>query len=156
VLVGRKRHLVLALGGPHPWPADLDATPAERDLAILMTVTDRGPVAVPPALRADDLVDLLLHHRAQHTEPDPDRQGEQPLLRCPDQLAQRLLHAFREHGLLHGRLRDRYVATHGGSSFDLGRSPVTLPRGADEPGGTAVTSNFYTRRDNLPWCSNAR
>ena len=47
-----------------------------------------------------------------------------------------------------GRLSDRYVALHGGSSFDLGRSPVTLPPGADGPGGTAVTSNFYEPRDN--------
>jgi hypothetical protein len=28
-------------------------------------------------------------------------------------------------------------------------SPATLPPGADGPGGTAVTSNFYTLRDNL-------
>jgi hypothetical protein len=29
----------------------------------------------------------------------------------------------------------------GGSSFDLGRSPRTLPAGADEAGGTAVSSS---------------
>lgn len=50
------------------------------------------------------------------------------------------------------RVLDRCVATHGGSSFDLGRSPATLPRGADGPGGTAVTSNFYEPRDNLEAC----
>jgi len=33
--------------------------------------------------------------------------------------------------------------------FDLGRSPLTLPPGADGPGGTAVTSKFYEPRDNL-------
>ena len=73
-------------------------------------MADRGPVRVVPALRAHDIVDLLLHQLVQHTEPDADAQREQPLLRCPDQLAQRLLHALREHGLLHGRLSDRYVA----------------------------------------------
>ena len=84
-----------------------------------MAVPHRGPLRVPLPLRADDLVDLLLHQLAQHTEPDTDAQREQPLLRGPDQLAQRLLHALRQHGLITGRLRDRYVLIHGGSSFDL-------------------------------------
>jgi hypothetical protein len=47
------------------------------------------------------------------------------------------------------RLGDRYVALHGGSSFDLAGSPLTLPPEADGPGGTAVTTKFYEPRDNL-------
>ena len=38
------------------------------------------------ALRADDIVDLLLHQLAQHAEPDTDAEREQPLLRCPNEL----------------------------------------------------------------------
>src|SRR6185437_10188562 len=44
-----------------------------------------------------------------------------------DQLAERFLHAFWEHDLIAGRLRDRYVATHGGSSFDLWRIAANAP-----------------------------
>ena len=65
-----------------------------------MAVTDRGPVRVVLALRADDIVDLLFHQLAQHAEPDADAEREQSLLRCPDQLPQRFLHALREHGLI--------------------------------------------------------
>jgi hypothetical protein len=149
VFVGLQRQLVLAVDGPSPRPADLDPPATERDRPILVAVANRDSVRVVPALRAHDVVDLRFHQLGQYAEPDADAQREQTLLRCPDQLAERLLHALREHGLRHGRLRDRYVATHGGSSFDLGRSPVTLPCEADEPGGAAVTSKFYELRDNL-------
>ena len=150
MLIGLNQHLVLAVRGANPRATNLNAATAKRDLPSLVAVPDRGPLAVPLALRADDLIDLLLHHRAQHTQPDADAQRQQSLLRRPDQLAECFLHALREHDLITGRLSDRYVATHGGSSFDLGRSPATLPSGADGPGGTAVTSNFYEPRDNLP------
>ena len=120
-----------------PGALDLDAATAERHLTVVVAMTNRGPFAVPLALRTDDIVDLLLHHRAQHPEPDGDAEGKQPLLRCPDQLAERFLHSLGEHGLLHGRLRDRYVATHGGSSFDLGRiarhAPTRSGRGREGP-----------------------
>jgi hypothetical protein len=79
------------------------------------------------ALRTDNVVDLLAHQLLQHPEPDADAQCQQTLLRCADQLPERLLHALGEHGLLHGRLRDRYVATHGGSSFDLWRIAANAP-----------------------------
>ena len=84
-----------------------------------MAVTDSAPVGVPLPLRTHDIVDLLFHQLGQHPEPDADAQRQKPFLRCPDQLAQRFLHALREHGLITGRLSDRYVALHGGSSFDL-------------------------------------
>jgi hypothetical protein len=81
--------------------------------------------------------------------PDLDRQREQSLSRCPEQLPERLLHPLREHALVVDRLGDRYVAHHGGSSFDLAGSPATLPTRSGQAGGTAVTSNFYEPRDNL-------
>ena len=102
-----------------------------------------------PALRADDVVDLLLHQLAQHAKPDADAQREQSLLRSPHQLTERFLHTLRQHGLIAGRLRDRYVATHGGSSFDLGRITRHAPTRSGRAGGTAVTSKFYKPRDNL-------
>ncbi len=43
------------------------------------------------ALRADDLVDLELHQLVHDAEPDADAEREQPLPRCPDELAERLL-----------------------------------------------------------------
>ncbi len=61
----------------------------------------------------------------------------------PDQLPQRFLHPLREHSLLHGRLRDRHVATHGGSSFDLVRIAHHAPTRSGGAEGTAVTSKFY-------------
>ena len=100
-----------------------------------MTVPDRGPLGVVLALRAYDVVDLLFHQLGQHAEPDTDAQREQPLLRCPDQLPQRFLHALWEHGLLHCRLRDRYVATHGGSSLDLCGITANAPIGSGRGGG---------------------
>jgi hypothetical protein len=59
------------------------------------------------------------------------------------------LHALGEHGLITDRLRDRYVATHGGSSFGSWRIAHHAPTRSGRAGGTAVTSNFYTLRDNL-------
>ena len=99
MLVRRELDLGLAVGGPHPGAADLDAPAFERDLTVLVTVPDRGPLRVVLALRAHDVVDLLFHQLAQHAEPDADAQREQSLLRCPNQLSQCLLHALREHGL---------------------------------------------------------
>ncbi len=84
-----------------------------------MAMPDRGPLRIPLALRADQLIDLPLQQLSEHTEPNLHAQREQPLPRSPNQLPQRLLHALREHGLIAYRLRDRYVALHGGSSFDL-------------------------------------
>jgi hypothetical protein len=117
MLVRLQRHLRRPVRGPHPRPADLDAAPAQRDLTIVMTMTDSGPLPVPLALRADDFVDLFLKHLAQHTEPDAHAQRQQPLLRGAYQLPQRLLHAHGKHGLIAGRLPDRYGLLHGGSSF---------------------------------------
>ena len=128
MLIGRQLHLGLAVGGPHPRAADLHATAAERHLTVLMAVAHRGPLPVPLAPRAHDLVDLVFEHLGQHTEPNPDRQGQKPLLRCPNQLAQRFLHALGKHSLLQDRLRDRYVATHGGSSLDLCRIAANAPK----------------------------
>jgi hypothetical protein len=149
VLVRLQWHLGRAVRGPYPRPADLDPAAAERHLTVIVTVPERGPLGVPLTLRADDLVELVLEHLAQHTQPDSDAQREQSFLRGPDQLTERVLHALREHGLIVGRLRDRYVATHGGSSFGSWRIAHHAPTRSGRAGGTAVTSNFYTHRDNL-------
>jgi hypothetical protein len=149
MLIDPKPHLSLAVSGPHPRSTNFHATTTERHLAVLVTVPDRGPVRIVLALQAHDVIYLLFHQLGQHAEPDADTQREQALLRCPDQLAQRFLDALREHSLLHGRLRDRYVATHGGSSFDLWRITANAPIGSGRGGGTAVTSKFYEPRGNL-------
>jgi hypothetical protein len=47
----------------------------------------------------DDLIDLF-HQLGQHTQADTNAQGEQPISRSPDQLAERLLHPQRQHGRL--------------------------------------------------------
>jgi hypothetical protein len=116
MLIGRQRHLTLTVRGPSPWPPDRDTPATEGDLAVLVTVTNSSPIMVVAALWTDDLLDLILHQFAENAEPDTDRQGEQPLLRCPNELPQRLLHTRRQDDFLRGRLRDRYVAVHGGSS----------------------------------------
>ena len=99
VLIGRKRHLALAVGAAHPRALDRNPPSAERDLAVLVAVADRGALGVVLALRADDLIDLGLHQLAQHAEPDTDAQREQTLLRRSDELAQRLLNARRQRQL---------------------------------------------------------
>jgi hypothetical protein len=115
VLVGRKPHLVAAVGAAHPRPLHRDSSTAERHLARLVPVPHRAALRVVPALRADDVVDLFLHQLGQHPEPDTDTQRKQSFLRCPDQLPKRFLDALRQHRLLAARLRERYVALHGGS-----------------------------------------
>ena len=66
--------------------------------------------------------------------PTSTDRASNPCLAAPTS-PQTLLHALGKHALIIDRLSDRYVALHGGSSFNLGRSPVTLPPGADEPEG---------------------
>jgi hypothetical protein len=112
---------------------------------------DRSTVPVPLPLRTDELVNLLLHKPAEHTAPDLDRQREQPLVRCPNQLPQCLLHALREHGLITWRLSDRYVVLHGGSFSRPWLIARHAPTRSGPAGGTAVTSKFYEPRDNLAW-----
>jgi len=114
-----------------------------------MAMADRGTIGVPLPLRADGPLDLLLEQLHKHPEPDLDRQSQQPLPRSPHKLAQRLLHPLGQHGLITGRLRDRYGLTHGGSSFGLGRSTRHAPTTSGRAGGTAVTSNFYAPWGNL-------
>jgi len=127
MLIGLKMHLGRAVRGPHPGPLDLDASATKRDRTVLVAVAHRSPVGIVLALRANDVVDLLGHQLLQNAEPDTHAQRQKALLRSPHQLAQRFLHALRKHGLLHGRLSDRYVAPHGGSSFDLGRIAANAP-----------------------------
>jgi len=82
---------VFAVGRAHPGATHRNAPTAERHRPILVTVTLRHPVAVVLAPRADDLVDLELEQLMHDAEPDTDTEREQPLLRRPDQLTERLL-----------------------------------------------------------------
>ena len=109
MLVGPQPHLALAIGRPHPGALDRNAPAAERYLAILVAMPDRGPVAVPPTLRPDDLLDLLLQQFTEHAETDLDRQRQQALPRGPEQLPESFLNTLGQHGLIVDRLGDRYV-----------------------------------------------
>jgi hypothetical protein len=91
VLVGLDRQLLLVIGGAHPGPADLHPPTTECHRPALVPVPLRRPIRVVLALRTDDLVDLALHQLMNDGQTETDRQREQPLPRCPDQLAQRLL-----------------------------------------------------------------
>src|ERR1035441_4912628 len=99
MLIGRQRHLTLAVRSPGPRPLDPNPAATQGHLTRLMAVTNRGPIEIVAALRPDDLLDLLFHQLRQHTEPDTDAEREQTLLRCPNQLAQSLLHTRRQDGL---------------------------------------------------------
>jgi len=68
-------------------------------------VTDCHAIAVVLALRSDDLVDFQLHQLVHDAQPDADREREQSLPRCPDELAERLLDLRWERTL--GRLQGR-------------------------------------------------
>jgi hypothetical protein len=117
VRVGRQRDLTAAVGGPHPRTLDGHPTGAERHAPGLMAVSDRDAVGVVTALRTDDVIDLRGHQLAQHPESDADAERQQPLLGRAGQLAQRVLHALRQHVEL--RLADRVgvllYGPHGGS-----------------------------------------
>jgi hypothetical protein len=118
---------ITAIRSPHPRSSHLDTTATERDLTVLVAVAHGSPVRIPLPPRAHDIVDLLGHQLLEHAEPDTHAQREQPFLRRPDQLPQRLLHALWEHSLITGRRGDQYVATHGGSSLDLWRIAANAP-----------------------------
>ena len=117
-----------------------------------MAVAVCGAVGVVAALRAHHLVELLLHQLVKDPQPDTDRQREQSLLRGAGELAERFLHTRGQRALrllLSGRDgRDRYVALHGGSSFDLCRITAHAASGSGRGGGTAVFK-FYELRDIL-------
>jgi hypothetical protein len=113
-----------------------------------VAVTNGGALRDVPALRADHLVDLFLEQLREHAEADTDAQGQQPLLRRADQLAERLLHARRQWQLLGSDLVERY-GLHGGSSFRS--STDRPPRSQPERTGRRDRrpTKFYELRDNL-------
>jgi len=113
-------------------------------------MTNRDTLRIVLALGTNDLLDLALERLQKYTEPNLDRQSRQSLPRGPHQRARRLLHPLREHSLIVGRLSDRYVASHGGSSFGSWRIAHHAPTRSGRAGGTAVTSKFYEPRDDLP------
>jgi hypothetical protein len=131
VTIGLKRQLGLAVGAARPRTLDRDAAAAERHLARLVSVPDGAALGVVLAPRADDLVELLGHQLGQHAEPDTHRQREQPLLRGPGQLAERLLHPHRQRR----DLINQYLLHGGSSCLGWTSAPSTLPTGADGAGG---------------------
>ena len=149
MLIAPQWHLRLAIGRAHPRTLDPHPPTTKRHLPVLVTVTNRRAGRIVLALRTDDLIDLLLEQLPKHAESHLHRERQQPLPRSPNQLPQRLLHPLREHSLISDRLSDRYVALHGGSSFDLDRIARHAPTRSGRAGGTAVTSKFYEPRDNL-------
>ena len=90
---------MLVVGRAHPRPAHRHAATAQRHRPVIVTVTLRDPVRIVLALRADDLVDLELHQLMHDAEPDTDAEREQPLPRCPHELAERLLNWRRQRTL---------------------------------------------------------
>src|SRR5581483_3475968 len=135
VLVGAQRDLAAPVDAADPWPLDPDAATAKRHLARLVPVADRAPLRVVLALRADDVDDFLLHQLSEHTKPDADAQGEQPLLGRIYQLTERLLHARRQPELTRADLLSRY-GLHGGSScLDDDFALATVAARPDEAGG---------------------
>jgi hypothetical protein len=107
VLIRRKPHLLATVGAPYPRPLHRDPPAAERHLTRLVPVPHRDAIRDVLALGTDQLDDLLLEQLSQHTEADTDAQRQQALLRRPDQLAERLLHARRQHHFVHARLPER-------------------------------------------------
>jgi hypothetical protein len=57
-----------------------------------MAVTNSGAPSDRGVLGAHDLIQLGLHHLAEHAQPDADAQREQPLPRGSRKLAKHLLH----------------------------------------------------------------
>lgn len=79
---------------------------------------------------------------ASTPSPTPTEKGHEALSGDAHQLPEGLLHPCREPAL-HPRdgLLGRYGVLHGGSSFNLGRSPRTLPAAADGAGGPPPSSS---------------
>jgi len=85
-------------------------------------------------------------------EPNPDREREQALLRCPDELAERFLDLRWERALSElargGDLGRRYLL-HGG--FSCPRGPISHSPSSQEERTRREDrrSKFYESRDNL-------
>src|SRR5271155_1406996 len=113
IRIGRQRHLVLPVGAPSPWTLHSDPPAAQGHLSVFVAMTDSGALFDRCMLCADDLIELGLHHLAEHTQPDADAQRQQPVLRGPSELPERLLHPQRQT-LTAGVLLLHY-GLHGGS-----------------------------------------
>ena len=90
VAVGGEADLLGAVGASDPGAFDCHPAAAERHLALIVAVAHGASLGIVTALRADNLIDLGLHQLAQHAEADPDAERQQPLLRLPSKLSQRL------------------------------------------------------------------
>ena len=63
---------MLVISSPSPWALDGDPPATQGHFAIGMTVAHRGALRVIGVLGADDLIQLGLHHLAEHAQPDTD------------------------------------------------------------------------------------
>src|SRR5450755_54046 len=152
VLVALDGQFVLVVSRADPRTVNRNAPTAERHRPVLVTVTLRRPVGVVLVLRAHDLVDFALHQLMHDAETETNAQREQPLPRCPNELAECLLNLRRQRQLrrLPGRddLRAGYLL-HGGPPVPdgLGLATTNAPNRSGRAGRTA--SNFYELPDNL-------
>src|SRR5664279_909324 len=137
IRIRRERHLVLPAGGAGPWMLHRDTPAAERDLPVFVAVTNSGSFSDGRVLGADDLVELGLHHLAQHAQPDAHAERQQPLLCGAHELSERFLHTRRQ--TLRAAVLLLHYGLHGGSLrlMDL-FALATVPTGPDKAKGTAT------------------
>jgi len=105
-----------------------------------VTVAHRRALRLVLPFRPDDLVDLLFHQLGENADADADAQRKQPLLRRAHEVAERLLHARRQHQLAGADLLQRY-GLHGGSSCLDRRFRTRHGRHATGRGGWTATSS---------------
>ena len=78
-LVAGHGQLGAAIGRPHPRSAHRHPAAPQGDRTVVVAVTDRHPVRVPPALGASQGGHVVVHHRLHDLQPGAHRQGQQPL-----------------------------------------------------------------------------
>ena len=141
-LVGGHRQLPRAVDRAHPRPLDRHPPPAQGHRPALVSVPSRAPLRVVAALRPARRGDVVLHHRRQHLQPGPDRQGQQPLAQLTGQLAQGHAHRVGHSGLARVDLGVLVGLAHGGPlpRGVLGGSPDAY-REAGFRRGTATSSS---------------
>jgi hypothetical protein len=115
-----------------------------------VSVPGRGALRIMLAARAAGRSDVVLHHRRQHLQPGPDRQGQQAFVQLTGQLGQRHADPLRHGraarvdllvlvGLAHGGPLPRGVL--GGSHVPTARRasgglpPPQVPRVPGQPRG---------------------
>ena len=145
VRVRLQRELLRPVGAPHPRPLDTDAAAAEGHLASLVPMPHRPPGRIVSALRADNLVDLLLHQLGQHTQGRHPR-STRAVLPSQHPRARRAPPAHAPATRSPRRSRPARPLRSPSRRFllrSLVGSPRTLPAGADEAEGPPSSSTSY-------------